>query len=105
MDWQDINHAQLDHFRKLGTIRKSNPVIGTGRQKTLDTHTVLRYNDSDSILMRLRPEETGAINLYGVFPDGTRLSELYTGQTAVVSDGKISFPEYKNHIAILKQLP
>lgn len=104
MDWQDINHAQLDHFRKLGTIRKSNPVIGTGRQKTLDTHTALRYNDTDSILIRLRPEETGSINLYGVFTDGTCVKELYTGHTAFVTDGTISFPEYKNHIAVLKQL-
>ena len=50
------------------------------------------------------PEETGYIDVYGVFPEGTRISELYSSQTAFVTDGTISFPEYKNHIAVLKQL-
>lgn len=104
MDWNDINESQLMHFRKLGTIRKSNPVIGTGLQKTFDTHTALRYNEKDSLLIRLRPEETGVINVYGVFPDGTVVEELYTGQQSTVSDGRLEFSEYKNHVAILKEI-
>lgn len=104
MNWNEINQPQLEHFRKLGVIRQSNPVIGTGCQTTFDTHTVLRYNDEDSILIRLKPEETGIINLYGVFPDGSEIEELYTGQRAVVTDGKIEFPRYSNHIAILKRM-
>lgn len=104
MDWQDIDSAQLEHFRRLGKIRRANPVIGTGRQKTLDTHTALRYDDRDTLMIRLRPEETGSIDLYGAFPDGTTLKELYTGQEAVVNGGKITFPEYKKRIAVLKRL-
>lgn len=104
MDWNDINESQLMHFRKLGTIRKSNSVIGTGIQKTFDTHTALRYNEKDSLLIRLRPEETGVIDVYGVFPDGTIVEELYTGQQSTVSNGKLEFSEYKNHVAILKEI-
>ena len=57
-----------------------------------------------SLIMFHLPEETGYIDVYGVFPEGTRISELYSSQTAFVTDGTISFPEYKNHIAVLKQL-
>lgn len=102
MDWNDIDNKLLEHFRKLGTIRKSNPVIATGRQTLLDTHTCLRYDGYDKILIRLRPEEGRPIPVKGIIPDGTVLTELYTGQTASVKDGTISFPKYENRIAILR---
>lgn len=103
MDWNDIDSTQLEHFKKLGTIRRSNPVIGTGRQKTLDTHTVLRYNDNDSVLIRLRPDEEDGIDVYGIYKDGDNVMELYSGERGVVRDGKIRFPKYYNNVAILKK--
>lgn len=104
MDWNDIDSSLLEHFRKLGTIRKDNPVITTGRQKTLDTHTCLRYDDNDKILIRLMPEEGRAISVEGIFPEGTTVGELYTGRTAIVEDGNIRFPEYRNRVAVFRQL-
>lgn len=102
MDWSDIDMAQLDHFRKLGMIRKSNPVIATGRQKTIDMHTCLRYDGSDRVLIRLKPEDGRAISVGGIFPDGSKVSELYTGQTATVEKGAVFFPEFENRIAIMR---
>lgn len=104
MDWNDVDSVQLEHFRKLGTIRRDNPVIGTGRQKTYDPHTVLRFNGTDSIMIRLRPEYGDGINVYGVYPEGTAVSDLYTGHTAVVENGRLHFPEYGRHVAILKRI-
>lgn len=103
MDWNEVDSALLEHFQRLGRIRRENPVIGTGRQRTLDTHTALRYNDRDSILIRLRPEDGESINLYGIFEDGDTLKELYTGRTGTVCDGRISLPVYRNHIALFKK--
>lgn len=103
MDWNEVDSALLEHFQRLGRIRRENPVIGTGRQRTLDTHTALRYNDRDSILIRLRPEDGESINLYGIFEDGDTLKELYTGRTGTVCDGRISLPIYRNHIALFKK--
>ena len=103
MDWDDINSEQLEHFKKLGTIRRSNPVIGTGRQMTFDNHTVLRYNDNDSLLIRLRPDEGDGIDVYGIYEDGDNVMELYSGERGVVRDGKIRFPKYHNNVAILKK--
>lgn len=103
MDWNDINKAQLQHFQRLGKIRKSNPVIGTGRQRTIDVHTCLRFNDTDSVLIRLLPENGKAIPVKGIFEDGTPVTELYTGQKAKVISGSVTFPEYKNKLAIIKE--
>lgn len=103
MDWNNLNKAQLKHFQRLGKIRQSNPVIGTGRQRTLDVHTCLRFNDTDSILIRLFPENGKAIPVKGIFEDGTLVTELYTGQKAKVVSGTVTFPEYKNKLAIIKE--
>lgn len=104
MDWNNIDQAQMSHFQRLGQIRRNNPVIATGRQHTIDNHTCVRYNDTDTILIRLSPNSWQPINLDGVFLDGTKVMELYSGQTAYVENGKISFPKYQNKIAILKAI-
>lgn len=103
MDWKNINPDYLCHFRRLGKIRRENPVIATGRQETFDVHTALRYNDrGEKILIKLNPEAAAALNLYGVFDDGQTVEDLYTGQTAEVKDGCVSFPTYENHVAVIK---
>lgn len=103
MDWNDVDSAQLAHFQKLGQIRRANPVIGTGRQRTLDTHTCIRYNDGDTVFIRLCPEDVRTIPVAGIFADGTVVTELYTGTSATVSDGAVSFPAYENRIAIIRK--
>lgn len=102
MNWEGIDSGLLEHFRRLGQIRRDNPVIATGRQRTLDTHTALRYDDSDTVLIRLRPDAGTAIDVRGIFADGRPVTELYTGQRAVVDNGKIRFPGYKNNVAIIR---
>lgn len=103
MDWNDINHAYLDHFQRLGKIRQENPVIATGKQRTIDTHTCLRYDDNDKVLIRVIPVDNKAISVDGIFADGVNLTELYTGQSATVSQGAVVFPHYENKIALIKE--
>lgn len=102
MNWDNVDPARLKHFQRLGKIRKSNPVIGTGRHRTIDVHTCVRYNDNDTVLIRLLPVKGDSISVKGVFGDGVRVSELYTGRHATVENGSVSFPEYENRIAIIK---
>lgn len=104
MDWNDIDSTLLAHYRRLGQIRRDNPAIGTGRQRTIDTHTCLRYTDNgDTLLIKLRPADGRPIPVADIFPDGTQVTELYTGQTATVHNNSITFSRYKNKIAILKR--
>lgn len=102
MGWEDIDQELLAHFRKLGQIRRSNPVIGMGRQRIIDTHTCLRYNENDKVLIRVLPVEGQEIKVGGIFEDGTSVMELYTGQVTKVVNGVVSFPEYQNKIALIK---
>lgn len=104
MNWNKINGKQLAHFQKLGNIRRSNPVIGAGRQRTLDVHTCIRYNDQDTVLIKLKPYDGEAITTKGIFRDGTQVIELYTGQISKVNKGMVSFPKYENNLAIIKEL-
>ena len=99
MNWDNIDTAVLEHFRKLGTIRKQHPTIAVGRQKTIDCHTCTRTAD-ETILIRLKPIDGLPILVDGIYPDGTTLNELYSGQTAVVKDGKVNIGKYKNNIAV-----
>ena len=104
MNWNKIDKELLSHFRKLGKIRRDNPLIGGGRQKTLDTHTCIRYSDEgdEMIIIRVLPEEGGgSINVAGAYPDGTILTELYTGAKGTVKNGYVSFPKYKNRVAVI----
>ncbi|MDE5975688.1 MAG: hypothetical protein K2G69_03975, partial [Muribaculaceae bacterium] len=75
--------------------------IETGRQITIDAHSCLRYNDSDTILIRLKPHPYEKIPVVGIFQEGAEVFELYTGQKSKVKDGVILFPEYENDIAVI----
>lgn len=103
MDWDDVDSTLLEHFRKLGCIRRANPVIGTGLQRVIDTHTCVRYDDTDKIVIKVAPIDGTAVNLGGVFVDGTKVKELYTGQTGVVENGAVVFARYENKVAVIKE--
>lgn len=103
MNWNDIDTDRLEHFRKLGRIRRSHPVIGTGRQHTIDVHTCIRSDDNDTVLIRVRPVVGQPIEVGGWFDEGTVVTELYTDQSATVRNGMVSFPEYRNDIAVIKR--
>ena len=101
MNWDSINETVLQHYQKLGKIRKANLVIGTGKQRIIDTHTCVRYNNNDTLVIRVAANSGESINLGNAFPEGSTVTELYTGQTAVVTNGKAAFPTIQNNVAII----
>lgn len=101
MNWDSINETVLQHYQKLGKIRKANPVIGTGKQRIIDTHTCVRYNNKDTLVIRVAANSGESINLGNAFPEGSTVTELYTGQTAIVTNGKAAFPTIQNNVAII----
>lgn len=103
MNWNSIDSTLLAHYQKLGTIRRTNPVIGTGKQRIIDTHTCVRYNNTDTLVIRLAVEGGETIQLGGAFANGTTVTELYTGQTATVTNGTVRFERIENKVAIIKQ--
>lgn len=53
-------------------------------------------------LICLRPQEGRPIDVAGIFPDWTVLTELYTGTTAEVREGKVEFPAYGGGVAVIR---
>lgn len=103
MNWATADTTLLKHFRRLGQIRSTNPVIATGRQITYDSRSVLRYDDKDSVLILLNPADGGDVNVRKLFPDGTDVMELYTAQQCKVSSGTVNFPKYEGGVAVIRR--
>ncbi len=104
MNWISTDSTLLAHYRRLGRIRRDHRVIATGRQKTLDTHRVMRYNDTDTVLICLKPDVSRGIDVRGIYKAGSKLTDLYTGHKAIVTEGGYVYPpEYINRVAILRR--
>lgn len=50
---------------------------------------------------RVRPEECEGIPVGGFFSEGEQVVELYTGQRAAVTGGKVQFDKYENGVAVI----
>lgn len=98
MNWADVDSTILAHFRRLGAIRRAHPAIGSGRQTIIDTHTCVRTLDGDTVLIALRPVRR--VRVAPVFSDGMRLTDLLTGECAVVSGGYIRSEDSGNGVAL-----
>lgn len=103
MNWSTPQPALLAHFRRLGKIRQAHPAIGCGRQTTLDTHTCARTDGDDAVIIRLKPVPNLPIDVSTLFADGELVTELYTGQTATVNAGKVTYPTFTNNVAIISR--
>lgn len=103
MNWESIDSLTFKHYQALGKIRHDNPVIASGKQTTIDTHTCLRSKGEDEVIIRVLPLDGQPIDLGGEFDEGSELIELYTGQKAVATNGKVIFQRYENNVAIIRQ--
>lgn len=59
----------------------------------------LRHNAAPRSGCGTTPER--AINVAPYFADGQEVTELYTGEKAVVRGGKVKFSTYSNNIALV----
>ncbi len=101
MDWNDVDSVRLRHFQRLGQIRRAHPVIGTGKQTTIDVHTCARSNDDETLIIHVDALPEVPIPVASFFPDGTKVVDLYTGQQAAVANGHVSFPSYPHRVAVV----
>ncbi|RJG15463.1 alpha-amylase family glycosyl hydrolase [Massilia cavernae] len=109
MNWQDLaSNAQRDgyrvadvqkHWALLGQFRKAHPAVGGGvHRKLADSpytfaRTLERNGVKDKVVVALdvAAGKPAAIPVAGVFADGDKVRDHYTGKTAVVSNGRAQF--------------
>ncbi len=102
MNWEDLEGEGttaeiLEHWRKLGRFRRAHPAVGVGAHRRHQTEPYIfsRILETDEVTDRvLVAMDLGAgsrtIPVFGVFPDGTELTDAYSGQTATITNGEIS---------------
>lgn len=102
MNWSDLERGGraaevLRHWRKLGRFRHAHPAVGAGVHRRLQAEPyifsrILESNGiHDRVLVALNQREGAkTIPVFGVFPDGARLEDAYSGTVGTVRDGAIS---------------
>ncbi len=101
MNWDDLARGGrtsevLAHWRRLGRFRQAHPAVGAGEHRTLQAsphvfgRTLMAGERSDRVVVAL-DQGTGAktIPVAGVFADGTRLVDGYSGARGTVANGSI----------------
>ncbi|MGE0352793.1 MAG: alpha-amylase family glycosyl hydrolase [Gemmatimonadales bacterium] len=102
MNWGDLarggaTHEVLEHWRKLGRFRRAHPAVGAGEHRTLQltpyifSRTLEMNGRLDRVLVAMdQGTGTKSVPVFGVFLDGTRLEDAYSGTRGTVRDGKVS---------------
>jgi glycosidase len=99
MNWGSIDTDVLTHWQKLGKFRKKHLSIGAGsHQKLSDSpYTFHRSKNTSNVQDQVVVvfEATGLtpvdVSSISTWPDGTELKDFYTGSTALVTGGTVSF--------------
>jgi alpha-amylase len=99
MNWGAIDGAVRQHWSRLGQFRQAHPAVGAGvHQKLADqpytfkrTYSKGTVNDKVVVALDLPADRASAISVAGVFANGQRLTDYYSGKSAVVKGGKVRF--------------
>ncbi len=100
MNWEALENeetkALLLHWQKLGTFRADHPAIGAGKHKMISKSPYIfsrsydKNGFTDKVVIGLdlpKGEKTIAIN--SIFPEGTAVTDRYSGKKATVKEGSI----------------
>jgi alpha-amylase len=87
------------HWARLGLFRHAHIAVGAGVHQMIaaQPYTFKRTYDKDGVRDRvvvalgLPLERATAVSVQGVFSDGQTVRDYYSGQAAVVKDGKVQF--------------
>jgi alpha-amylase len=102
MNWSDLEAGGrtteiLAHWRKLGRFRQAHPAVGAGTHRRLQAapYVFSRILETDRRVDRVvvamdQGEAAKTIPVSGVFPDGTRLHDGYSGISGTVREGRIT---------------
>lgn len=102
MNWNDVNtnaetRALLKHYQKLGKFRANHPAVGAGVHKMISkspywfSRTYTTGNFTDQVVVGLDLKNgTKSVDVTGIFKDGDKIRDAYSGATMKVIGGKVS---------------
>lgn len=99
MNWEAVGGDVHRYWSKLGQFRHAHPSIGAGVHRKLAdqpytfarTYRNGKVSDKVVVALDLPLDRPSVISVKGVFADGQRLTDYYSGKSGVVSAGKIQF--------------
>ena len=103
-----------DHWAKLGRFRAAHPAVGAGVHQMLahSPYTFKRTWEKDGeggkisdrvvVALDLPMDKALPITVAGVFNDGQTVRDAYSGQAAVVKEGKVQFAQ-PSPVALIAQ--
>lgn len=107
MNWGSIDTALLQHWRKLGQFRSRHVALARGEHRMLqdEPYAFARVDAAtgDRVLVALRLAKPASVPVGGVFAEGERLHDAYTGQRHVVRDGAVHLPAQP--VVLLERAP
>ncbi|MFA9216250.1 MAG: alpha-amylase family glycosyl hydrolase, partial [Sphingomonadaceae bacterium] len=98
------------HWAKLGQFRKAHVAVGAGvHQKLQDQPYVFKrtydaggVQDKVVVALDLPAGQASSIPVQGVFADGQKVRDYYSGQSAIVRQGQVSFAA-RNAVVLIGQ--
>lgn len=99
MNWEEIQSSPatqelLAHYQKLGKFRAQHSAIGAGKHQMLSKspYYFSRVLDKDKVIvgLSLSPGKK-QVDVKGVFAEGVTLRDAYSGASAKVKNGQVSF--------------
>jgi alpha-amylase len=115
MNWEDLGRggdtdAILGHWRRLARFRAAHPAVGAGEHVRLSSspwifsRTLKRNGYEDRVLIAVGLEPGPVwVPVFGVFPDGAELEDGYSGDRAIVSEGRVTLST-ESGIVLLSRL-
>ncbi|MEL6536705.1 MAG: alpha-amylase family glycosyl hydrolase [Bacteroidota bacterium] len=88
----------LAYYQKLGQFRAAHPAVGAGVHQLISEapYTFSRKVEgaiSDQVVVTIS-DDIDEISVAGVFTDGTKVRDYFTGQEVEVEDGKVILANY-----------
>ncbi len=103
MNWEAITSDAktkevLTHWQKLGSFRKIHPAIGAGVHHQISatpyvfSRSFVQKNSKDEVVVGLDlAKGNKEISVGTIFANGTKVKDAYSGKTATVVKGKVTF--------------
>ncbi|MBE6052138.1 MAG: starch-binding protein [Clostridium sp.] len=115
MNWDDLKNPNSNaskvhaHFAKLGTFRNNHLAVGAGKNITLASspytfgRTYSKDGVTDKVVCAVGVKGTADIDVSGVFNDGAKVRDAYTGNYSVVRNGKATFAADNNGVVLIEK--
>ena len=103
--WNTDKESTLTHWSIMTKFRKKHIAIGAGAHaKIADVpYTFSRIKDTDKVICIIGASGATIVNVSNVFSDGDILTDFYTGATATVTSGSVTFTAHQNGVILIEK--